>query len=431
MLYLNKMQKLKRRLTNSTVMIYSSYLKRHFRNNSIIYILLVLLIPKDLIAQTDPVFKPISADIIKLSSKILNEDRKIYIYVPPIDTLQPDKRYPVLYVLDGDNHFSMIAEYCRYLSRLDVNVMPEMIIVGIPNTNRTRDLTPTHSIVDYYGKPDTGSNSWLKPSGGGNNFLQFIGDELIPYVDAHYKTEAFRIFAGHSFGGITTINCLLTQPDMFGAYIAISPSFWWDKGYLLDFANKKLKTNRIINKMIFYSDANEGGSDKSTFHADLLKFDSIVTQNKITGLNHKYVYYPEDIHMTEPVKAYYDALRFIYRQWDLPEMDPKSLNASVVKQHYQQLSQRYGYAVKPSEVNISNRAMDLITQPGALDNAIGLLEMNTENYPASPTAFSQLGDAYLKNGDRSKAITYYKKALSLNPGSQSIKAKLIGASKNR
>lgn len=218
---------------------------------------------------------------------------------------------------------------------------------------------------------------------------------------------------------------------MFGAYVAISPSFWWDKGYLLNLADKKLKNNRMMNKIIFYSDANEGGSDKSTFHTDLLKFDSIITENKITGLDHKYVYYPEDIHMTEPIKAYYDALRFIYRLWDLPEMDPKSLNAAVVKQHYQQLSKRYGYPVIPTEVNINNIAMYLITQPGALDNAISLLEMNTESYPTSPTAFSLLGDAYLKKGDRSKAVTHYKRALALDPGSQNIKAKLIRTSENR
>ncbi|MBO9728499.1 MAG: alpha/beta hydrolase [Chitinophaga sp.] len=289
-------------------MTYSSFLR-----NSVICIFFILLTPKYLIAQTDPVFKPISADIIKLPSKVLGEDRKIYIYVPPADTLQPDKRYPVLYVLDGDNHFSLMAEYCRYLSRKDVNVMPEIIIVGIPNTNRTRDLTPTKSIINYWGKADTSSGFRFKSSGGGNNFLQFVGNELIPYVDAHYKTQAFKIFAGHSFGGITTINCLLTQPDMFGAYIAISPSFWWDKGYLLRLADQKLKTNQVINKKIFYSDGNEGISDSaSTFHTDILKFDSIITQRKITGLEHKYVYYPEESHMTEPIKAYYDALRFIF-----------------------------------------------------------------------------------------------------------------------
>ncbi|WP_315821595.1 hypothetical protein [Paraflavitalea speifideaquila] len=68
--------------------------------------------------------------------------------------------------------------------------------------------------------------------------------------------------------------------------------------------------------MIFYSDANEGLSDNSTFHTDLLKLDAIITQRKIAGLDHKYVFYPEDTHMTEPVKAYYDAMRFIFRQWD-------------------------------------------------------------------------------------------------------------------
>ncbi|MBO9566584.1 MAG: alpha/beta hydrolase [Niastella sp.] len=296
-------------------MNYTRCLKRHFRN-SIVYVFFILSIPKGLIAQTDPPFKSISADIIKLSSKVLGEDRKVYIYVPPVDSLLPNKRYPVLYVLDGDNHFSLIAEYCRYLSRRDVNVVPEIIIVGIPNTNRTRDLTPTHSILGYDGRPDTSSNSRFKSSGGGNNFLQFIGAELIPYVDARYKTQPFKIFAGHSFGGITTINCLLTQPNMFSAYIAISPSFWWDKGYLLSLADEKLQHDRITNKMIFYSDANEGMPDDPTFHANLLKFDSIIIQRKITGLDHKYVHYPEDTHMTEPIKAYYDALRFIFRQRD-------------------------------------------------------------------------------------------------------------------
>lgn len=297
-------------------MNYNSYLKRHFRN-SIVYVFFILLMPGSLVAQTDPVFKPISADVIKLSSKVLGEDRKVYIYVPPADTLRPYKRYPVLYVLDGDNHFSLVAEYCRYLSRRDVNVVPEMIIVGIPNTNRTRDLTPTNSITDYEGKPDTSSTPRYKSSGGGNNFLQFIGTELIPYVEAHYKTQPFKIFAGHSFGGITTINCLLTQPDMFAAYIAISPSFWWDKRYLLRLADEKLKNDRVVNKLIFYSDANEGMSDgKSAFHNDLVKFDSIIIQRKIAGLDHKYVCYPEDTHMTEPVKAYYDALRFVFRRWD-------------------------------------------------------------------------------------------------------------------
>ncbi|WP_170137880.1 tetratricopeptide repeat protein [Chitinophaga dinghuensis] len=175
--------------------------------------------------------------------------------------------------------------------------------------------------------------------------------------------------------------------------------------------------------MIFYSDVNEGMSDdKSTFHADLLKFDALINQRKIAGLDYKYVHYPEDTHMTEPVKAYYDALRFIFRQWDIPQTDPKLLNAAFIKRHYQQLSQRYGYAITPTEASITNLAMDLIADYGALYNAISLLEMNTQNYPSSANAFSLLGDAYLRNGDRSKAVVCYRKALALNPRIQNAKA---------
>ncbi len=175
-------------------MNYNCYLKRH-SGSIIVAVCFSLMIPHGLVAQSDPVFQSISPDIIKLSSRVLVEDRKVYIYVPPADTTQPDKHYPVLYLLDGDNHFSLVAEYCRYLSRRDVNVIPEMIMVGIPNSNRTRDLTPTKSTFGYDGKADTSSNSRYKSSGGGNNFLKFIGEELIPYIDSHYKTHPFTVHA--------------------------------------------------------------------------------------------------------------------------------------------------------------------------------------------------------------------------------------------
>jgi predicted alpha/beta superfamily hydrolase len=194
-----------------------------------------------------------------------------------------------------------------------------MIVVGIVNTKRTRDLTPTESIIDYFGHPDTTKNSWMKPSGGNDRFLQFLREELMPYIEANYKTEPFRIFAGHSFGGLASINCMLTCPEMFNAYIAISPSFWWDNEYLLKLAERKLSKNAVLNKILFYSDANEGVADSSSFHADLLKFDRLLGQKAITGLEYKYKYYPTETHMTSPMVAYYDAIRFIYKDWRSPK----------------------------------------------------------------------------------------------------------------
>ena len=87
-----------------------------------------------------------SKDIIY--SKILNEQRKIWVYVPssPSDTVffKQSYRYPVIYLLDAEWNFSSVASMIERLNSGYFSVCPEMIVVGIPNTDRTRDLTPTH-----------------------------------------------------------------------------------------------------------------------------------------------------------------------------------------------------------------------------------------------------------------------------------------------
>jgi predicted alpha/beta superfamily hydrolase len=279
---------------------------------SFIIILAILFLFCPIQAKTQ---KTMPGDVVIIASKILHENRTIYIHYPKPDTSNIHKRFPVLYLMDGESHFDMLAQYADYLGRWDVKVIPQMIVVGIANTKRTRDLTPTVSIINYFGKSDTSATSWMKPSGGNEEFLQFIHEELIPYIEANYRTQSYKILAGHSFGGIASINCLLTHPAMFDAYIAISPSFWWDREFVLKLADRTLQKGTVLNKKLFYSDADEGISDSGTFHTNLLRFDSLVTVKKINGLVHAYKYYPTETHMTEPVSAYYDALRFIFKDW--------------------------------------------------------------------------------------------------------------------
>ena len=201
-------------------------------------------------AQKAEPIKSDQGEFVTIHSNILKEDRRMLIYTPK-DSANPEKKYPVIYVLDADNHFTQIVEYSKYLSRKDVLVIPPLIVVGITNTDRNRDLTPSHSNVGYAGKPDTTANSPYKNSGGNEHFFQFIQKELMPYVNANYKTQPYRIFAGHSFGALTTINCLISYPDMFDAYIAVSPSFWWDQKFLLKLADKKLKAGSTLSKTLF------------------------------------------------------------------------------------------------------------------------------------------------------------------------------------
>ena len=111
--------------------------------------------------------KTMPGDVAVIASKILRESRTVYIHYPRPDSSNINKRFPVLYLMDGESHFDMLSQYSDYLARWDVKVIPQMIVVGITNTKRTRDLTPTISIINYFGKPDTSATSWMKPSATG------------------------------------------------------------------------------------------------------------------------------------------------------------------------------------------------------------------------------------------------------------------------
>ncbi|RYF73505.1 MAG: alpha/beta hydrolase [Cytophagaceae bacterium] len=259
---------------------------------------------------TQPYSYPPS-EVVRIHSQLLNEERKVYVHRPKVDSTDTTKRFPVLYVLDGDNHFELLAQYVDYLSRPDVMAMPKLIVIGIPNTKRTRDLTPTNSLLNYEGKPDSSS---YQGSGGNETFLQFMATELMPMIEKTYPTTPYRILAGHSFGGIASLNCLLTHPDLFDAYVAVSPSLWWDKEYVLKLTAETLKTGSSLPKRLFFSDGNEGGPD-SFFHKHLVKLDSTLAKKKLTKLEYLYKHYPTETHMTEPIVAYFDALRFLFREW--------------------------------------------------------------------------------------------------------------------
>ena len=407
-------------MQNLLLIVNSPKILNRFR---ILCFLLTLLFSFKANAQKAEPIKSDQGEIVTMHSDILNEDRKILIYTPK-DSINPEKRYPVIYVLDADNHFAQMVEYSKYLSRQDVYVIPPLIVVGIANTDRVRDLTPSKSNFDYSGKPDTTANAPYKNSGGNEHFFQFIQKELLPYIDSNYKTQHYRILAGHSFGGLTAINCLINYPDMFNAYIAVSPSFWWDQKFLLKLADQKLKAGSSLSKTLFFSDGNEGSSPESAFHKDVLKFDSLLKSRNIKGLNFEYTSYPIESHMTVPIKSYYDGLRFVYHQWVLPPVSDEKINPEIIMKHFKGLSQRFGYPILPDEAYFNGLAQWLVKNPKTLNNGIKILEMNTVNYPSSSRAFTALGAAYAINGEKQNAIASYKKASELNPSSNEIKLRL-------
>jgi predicted alpha/beta superfamily hydrolase len=145
---------------------------------------------------------------LTVHSNVLNEDRVVWVRTPHGYDRGKDQLC-VLYLTDGPGHINEIGSTIDFL--IDNGRMPPIIVVGIANTDRTRDLTPTHADV----KNADGTIEHIPTSGGGDRFLDFIQTELMSEIDRRYRTAPFHIFAGHSLGGLMAIIFSLAVPICF------------------------------------------------------------------------------------------------------------------------------------------------------------------------------------------------------------------------
>lgn len=264
---------------------------------------------------------------VTIISKILNEKRTLWIYLPKEYSQISDKKYPVAYLLDGNTNFTSFTGIIQHLSEMFRNrLVPQMIVVGILNTDRRRDLTPTASLLDETGKPAYQKGS----TGGGEKFISFIRHELFHYIDSAFHTSDFKMLIGHSLGGLTVINCLINHSNLFNAFVAIDPSMWWDNKKLLFQATDTLKQIKFHNKYLFLAIANtmQMGMDtvqvktdtsKQTIHIrSIFKFKDELLQYPQNGLIWNYKYYNDDSHGSVPLIAEYDAMRFIFSKYVFP-----------------------------------------------------------------------------------------------------------------
>ncbi|MGE3618098.1 MAG: alpha/beta hydrolase-fold protein [Gemmatimonadales bacterium] len=384
----------------------------------------LLLVPGALTAQrrfTNPLT---IGTVDSIRSATLDETRPYLVYTPPSygDTTVAPARYPVLYLLDGDAHFHSVSGLIQILGT-GVNgtfVVPEMIVVAIPNTDRTRDLTPTHTDTGFDGKPTPA----FKTSGGGPKFLQFLRDELIPRIESQYRTMPYRVFVGHSFGGITTLNALYTMPELFNAYVAIDPSLWWDNRVLLWKAKDVVSTGKLSGRSLFVAQANTITPDDTTTNRhfeSIGKFNSIVDAYNTSGLRYGFKYYDHDDHGSVPMIAEYDALRFIFAGYQVP-LARVLARPALLTEHFETVSRRLGAEFRPTEGMVRLFAEVALGQDTA--KAVSFLEMDAQLYPDSYRPLDRLGAIWLARGDRARARDYFERSLRKNPGNEATREKL-------
>ncbi len=269
----------------------------------IIILMLLLLVGNQLFAQnkTEIIEEGVLkiGDKVEIKSKILNENRTLNIYLPNGYSKNTTKKYPVIYLLDGsiDEDFIHIAGIVQFGSFSWINMIPETIVVGISNVDRKRDFTfPTTIERDKKDFPTAGKSE---------NFINFIENELQPFVDSNYNTNNTKTIIGQSLGGLLATEILLKKPHLFDNYIIISPSLWWNNESLLKIKPKEYKTK----KSIYIAVGKEGEVMERTAKELYEKLNIEKTKNTILF----YEFFEKQNHGDALHLAVYDAFEKIFK----------------------------------------------------------------------------------------------------------------------
>jgi predicted alpha/beta superfamily hydrolase len=346
----------------------------------------------------------------EIHSKVLNETRSLLIATPEGYDQETD-RYPILYLLDGDENFVQAVGIVRSLTESDR--IPPMIVVGISNTERNRDLTP-HTDVEI-------EKRFHPINGGADAFLEFIHGELIPYVDTHYRTRPYKVLVGHSIGGLFAIYVLASNPKLFNAYIAIDPTLSWNNDAAVTKLETVFKDTQELSSDLYITAADEGGSALSADY----KLCGILNQRTPREFRWTFKQMPGETHTSIPHQSIYSGLDQIFDGWHLANpvklYDEGGLEA--VHRHFANGGRRYGYNRKTPAFTISLIVAALMAQD-RLEEAALVLQHDPKNYPPPWNQFDALARAYAQRGDDKQAIRFYKLSLQENPKNAWAKKKL-------
>ena len=340
---------------------------------------------------------------LTLKSEVLGEERTILVRTPPGYDVNKN-RYSVLYMTDGDAHIGHTSSTIEFLARN--GRMAELIVVGITNTDRTRDLTPVKSKA-------TNPNGDLQAptSGGADKFLKFIETELIPDVEKRYRVHPYRILAGHSLGGLFAVHAMIARPGLFNSYVAVSPALQFANEEAIYRAEKFFKDQKELNATLVVTLGNEPGAIGESFEG----FKALLGKTQLKGFEWKALKMDDEDHGSVVMPSHYAGLRKVFDGWQMPRDPMTGAVAGGLKgaeEHFQRLSQKFGYTI-PVPENLINQIGYQELFAGKSEEAIATFKANVERYPASANVYDSLGEAYERGGRIDLAVPLYEKAQTL------------------
>ncbi|MGM0391967.1 MAG: alpha/beta hydrolase [Bacteroidota bacterium] len=354
-------------------------------------LLLLLTLPNLLISQI--IHKEIS------SSK-LGKERQLKIQLPRNYEQNKEKSYPVIIVLDGDYLFEPVAGNIDYYSYWED--IPEMIVVGI-NQSATRESDA------YYDE-----NTFL-PSDTGAKFFEFIGMELMPFLDSNYRTAPFRVIVGHDFTSNFINYYLLKEKPLFRGYINLSPDL------APEMSNRITASLEKITEPIWYYLATSS-EDISALKEPILKLDSQLKNINNKKLHYNFDNFQDATHYTLVGNAIPKAIEQIFKVYrPISIQDYNSILLQTSVSSYSYLVEKYETIQNLFGIDKQIRLNDFMAVYNAMEKTRkweelkDLAKLANDHYPNTMlgTYFDARYDEEMGNPKR--AMRSYQKAYGQQP----------------
>ena len=335
----------------------------------------------------------------KFESRKLNTTRLLKIKLPKDYDPNSEVKHPVIIVFDGDYLFEPVVGQVSYQRYFDK--MPESIVIGI--------VQGYERFYDSYFDEVTGL-----PIESGARFYQFVGEELLPYIDEKYNTSKFRVAIGHDIMGNFINSFLVSDQPLFQAYINLSPDF---KGNMDENVAKRIQH---VKDDIFYYLATSD-EDISSIRKTVKGLDSQLQTSENKALTYYFDELKGDSHytlVTGALSKAIDQIFDIYKPLDEKELREKVLTYEgtldeYVEKRYNRIEDLFGIH-KPITEDEFEKIVKVADQREDLESLEKIGKLANKKMPES-----SLGNYYLalhseRIGKNKRAVKYYESALALN-----------------
>lgn len=362
-------------------------------NSKIIFTAFFCLLCCPLLAQNTPKNNIIGLTIT-VQSEIMNDEREIQVFLPD-NYRESDKKYPVLYILDGQRYF--LHGVSLQKAFFEFEQTPEFIVVGISKKQSDRNRHFTRNSGKY---------------------LQFIKKEVIGHIDNHFRSSEERLLFGWAFGGGFTIQTMTNEPDLFDAYISASAFPLANKISTID---SLLGANPDFDKYLYFTvGTNEGSVKKGN-----LELNKLLVGQAPAKMNWTFRELQGEEHRSTPFTTLYHGIKSYFNYY--PELQFNSLEEfskagglQYIYDYYKQRAIRFGFANKVADWTMFNLTRNAIRANDfqQFDTFVNEFQKTGFITRLSVNRACLIAEYYLKNSRHNKAIAIFKPIIDKHPDAE-------------